>query len=201
MNNLNLHILAELYLTGNDLTNELPGTAVQSLWDRLMEHLAERLPRENGVRVTFVEGQPFEGDGAAEAMFDYIDATGHLPISTDFNGGGITRSERHNLLFRVVHDMCHWLCDHEHRHEGRRCNFALEGETRAARKQTEIMLATVSSAPRQMRELLAQLVFSEVVLQGAVFYHTGDFADQRAVLVPMSVINGWYTQNGLPPVG
>ena len=41
---------------------------------------------------------------------------------------------------------------------------------------------------------------TEIVLQGAVYYQSGDFADQQTVLVSMEVINGWFTQNGLTAI-
>lgn len=200
--------LAHLYTVGVDATKELEHTGSAQMWRWLVEDQFKALVGLTGVRVTFVEGQPFDGEGAAERMLDYIARTKHLPVSTDFNESELN-GERGNLLFRAAHDLSHYLCDQEHAQgDGERCNFALDGETRAFARQARHLL-DLYNAQSWTRELtarerradrtrLVQIAFSEVVLQAAVFYQTGDFAAQKVVQVGIDTINAWLRQQNLP---
>lgn len=199
--------LAARYAEGTDATRMLTNWQTYAddeytfvaLWRRLVAWQYSELVKQTGVRVEFVSGQPFSGGNSAQQMFDSIDA-GYLPVSTDFNESELNGSEG-NLLFRAAHDLSHHLCDLEHRDEGHRCNFKLNGETRAMARQARHLLDIANTefcATQQEREFLVQVAFSEVVLQAAVFYETGDFADQKVVLVEVEYINAWLVQNGEP---
>lgn len=204
MNTISTRELARLYTIGDDRTDGLQYNGTAGLWRRLVLAQYRELTRQTGVTVRFVSGQPFNH---AEDMLNHIAETRDLPISTDFNESELNGTEG-NLLFRAAHDLSHYLCDLEHKDAGVRCNFALDGETRAFARQARHLLALYDAQPytRELehmermydRRTIVQIAFSEVVLQAAVFYETGDFAAQKVVSVGIQTINRWLIQNGEP---
>jgi hypothetical protein len=189
--------LARIYETGNDVTGDLVASGFASVWRELVYQHYQVLVPLYGLTIEFKPGQPFEHFDELPASLD----AGYLWVSTDFNESELNGSAG-NLLFRAVHDICHWRCDVEHREQGVRCNFELTGETRAMHRQVSEMLSILRPRVRadyfaRVAPTIVQVAFSEVVLQAAVFYHRGDFADQKVVLAPMGIINAWLGQNGL----
>lgn len=187
--------LAAVYLNGSDATANLIENGFVACWREFVAEQYHKLTAQTGVAVRYVSGQPFDH---AETMLNHIAETRDLPISTDFNESELN-GETGNLLFRAAHDLSHYLCDLEHKDAGVRCNFALDGETRAfARQARHLLVLAGVSAEHRLGRLLVQVAFSEVVLQAAVFYETGDFAAQKVVLAGLDTINAWLTQNGEP---
>jgi hypothetical protein len=190
--------LAAVYLNNSDVTAKLIDNGFVACWREYVAEQYHVLTAQLGVEVSFVSGQPFTGGGSAVKMFNHIEQTRTLPVSTDFNESELN-GEQGNLLFRAAHDLSHYLCDLEHRDEGHRCNFALDGETRAFARQARHLLGLAGVDARHlMGRLLVQVAFSEVVLQAAVFYESGDFAEQKVVLAGLDTINAWLVQCGEP---
>lgn len=151
--------LGAAYETGRDETGFLSAALVTELRQLVTERFVTHQP----YTVEWTTEMQF--DNAAQ-MADYAQATGVLPINTNFNESELFGPEV-NLYFRYVHD-----CDHiQGIVEQGGCDFSINGEACAAAK----MLARTSN------RTLRRIIFSEVVLQAARFYAYGDFGAQKVV--------------------
>jgi hypothetical protein len=134
-------------------------------WQVLIEHiekLFERIQRgRQGVKVVFVEGQPYADE---RALQEGVDETGILYVSVDYNTHPIFTPTQ-NLKFRAVHDYM--------THIARDVTFGLRGEIAAYNAHAK--MAPPDAVPA---------LFTEVLAQAATYVTKGFFPEQKIALLP-----------------
>lgn len=148
-------------------------------WELLAKHIRKffvRMQRgKNGVKVVFVDGQPFE---TVDQLREEVARTGVMPISRDYNQHDVFDAQT-NLEFRAVHDYI------VHIQHGKGADFSMRGEIMAY--NAHMHLAPPEAIPA---------LFTEVLAQAAVKNVYGYFAEQKICILPFN-----YTEIGIEVVG
>lgn len=126
--------------------------------DLLRAYVSRSLESTIG-RVCYVQHDPYE---SAEHLQAQVQSTGSLLVYTG-HSEGLRWEPRVNWHMRAAHDL----------HDHRDCGFSFAGELQAWR-----------NAANRMGEAFASVLYSEIVLQAAVYATQGTFPDrQRMVLL------------------
>lgn len=116
----------------------------------------------SGLDIVLCDDDPYSGYD--EMRRDYLQ-NHRLKVFTGGTSSPLL-SDQLNIMFRAVHDAHHLQVD---------ADFSLEGEIKAFRH-----VASMTHS-----HTLKKLFFSEIVLQAATFYTTGEFPEQRIVDSPL----------------
>lgn len=151
-------ILAASYISGADLKVSV----------HYRRDLVSLIAREygkllsSGLDIILCDDDPYSGYD--EMREDYLKHH-RLKIYTGGTSSPLL-SDQLNIMFRAVHDAHHLHID---------ADFTLEGEIKAFQ-----YVASLTHS-----HTLKKLLFSEIVLQAATFYTTGEFPEQRIVDSPL----------------
>lgn len=111
------------------------------------------------IQVQFVDFDPYD---SFEQMRDQVQSSGTMLVWTGASETPLWDPQT-NWMARAVHDWDHIV---------KSCDFSMEGEAAAAR------------AAAQCRPGLAPIYLSEVMLQAAIKNYSGEFVEQKLVVLP-----------------
>lgn len=150
-----LEPLVAAWNAGRDATFDQQVQQMVAAETQRVHQAFERLP----IRVQFIDVDPY---GSFEEMRDQVQSTGTMLVWTGASETPLWDAET-NWKARAVHDWDHII---------KSCDFSMEGEAAAARYAA------------QCRPGLAPVYLSEIMLQAAVANYTGQFAEQKLVVLP-----------------
>lgn len=151
-------ILAASYISGADL--KLNNHDRRDLVKFILREYAALIG--SGLQIILCEDDPYSG---YDEMRQDVVQNRTLKVYTGGTSSPLL-SDAHNIMFRAIHDAHHIIAD---------ADFTLEGEIKAFQYIAQLVRSNA----------LRKLFFSEIVLQAATFYTTGEFPEQRIVDSPL----------------
>jgi len=168
---LNISDLAQVYLDTPDQLDSLPQAVRSAFRAWVVERCHSFLP-SHGLRMTIAHPGAWSPSNYRD-LCNHAQDFSEILVSSDNNNSDLLPGE-YNLWFRAWHDATHYAFSQE---------FTFAGEA---------VVACIQAQQTGSR-LFQKILFSEVVLHAAVYFHTGDFApgQQKLVLVDDSTLDAF----------